>query len=150
MDEDDVGDQDDEHEDDENVGSRSKNKSKGRVPNNDDPKTLIEMLALVACEGDETKVAEEHVCTGMTLVTCLSSAKFDYRRKRKKSPRAYRGKISTSLVYQRPTVFMRAHPLPEPYLARLASSGMAIIVPLAYLEEQAASVTATHFPHPPD
>lgn len=98
MDGNEEGDGDDEHKDDENVGSSSKNKGKKRVPDNDDPETLIEMLALIAGEGDETKVAEEHVCTGRTLVTCLSSAKFEYMRKRKKCSKAYRGQISPSLV----------------------------------------------------
>ena len=98
MDGDDAGDQDDEHKDDENVGSSSKNKGKKRVPDNDDPETLIELLALVAGEGDETKVAEEHVCTGMTLVTCFRTAKFEYMRKRKKCSKAYRGQISPSQV----------------------------------------------------
>ncbi|KAF6217497.1 hypothetical protein HO133_006835 [Letharia lupina] len=59
------GDQDDEHKDDENVGSSSKNKGKKRVPDNDDPETLIEMLALIAGEGDVTKVAEEHKTRGI-------------------------------------------------------------------------------------
>lgn len=98
VDGDEEGDGDDEHKDDEDVGLSSKNKGKKRLPDNDDHETLIEMLALVAGEGDETKVAEEHVCTGMTLVTCLSSTKFEYIRKRKKSSRAYRGKISASPV----------------------------------------------------
>ena len=40
---------------------------------------------------------------------------------------------------------LRAHPLQESYRARLASNGMAIIVSLPYLEQQAASVVATHF-----
>ena len=37
-----------------------------------------------------------------------------------------------------------AHPTPKSYRARLASNGRAIIVSLAFLEEQAASVTETH------
>ena len=51
------------------------------------------------------------------------------------------GVISTDRSHD----ILRAHPLPEPHRARLASSGMALIVSLASLEEQAVSVTATHF-----
>ena len=40
---------------------------------------------------------------------------------------------------------LRAHPLQESYRARLVSNGRAIIVSLPHLEEQAASVVATHF-----
>ena len=40
---------------------------------------------------------------------------------------------------------LRAHPLRESYRSRLASNGMSIIVSLPHLEEQAASVVATHF-----
>ena len=40
---------------------------------------------------------------------------------------------------------MRAHPLPDPTREKLAASGMAIIVSLGFLEDQAETVKATHF-----
>lgn len=40
---------------------------------------------------------------------------------------------------------LRAHPLPEPTRARLASNGSAVIVSLGFLEDHAESLTATHF-----
>lgn len=51
------------------------------------------------------------------------------------------GIISTDVNYR----ILRAHPLPKASRARLALSGLAIIVSLPSLEEQAVSVTTTHF-----
>lgn len=51
------------------------------------------------------------------------------------------GIVSTDMNYR----ILRAHPLSEASRVKLASSGLAIIVSLPSLEEQAASTTTTHF-----